>query len=98
MIEEQIEEHLPERLIVGDLLVELEVVVDHVLQLVLRGHVEGQAGVAGAVDLNAFLDGVALLDVFLKLLDKDAVVLVEVVAEALVEELQDLRERLRFGL
>jgi hypothetical protein len=78
VVEEKVEKHISEGLVFEDLLVQLNVAVDHVVERVLCGRVEGQARVAAAVDFDAFLDGVPLLDVFLELLDEldeDAVVL-----------------------
>jgi hypothetical protein len=53
LIKQPVEEKSGEGLIIGDALVELEVGVDHVLQMIRDDLVEGQAGISQGVDLDA---------------------------------------------
>ena len=84
-IEEPIQEDPREVTIVGDLLVELEVGLDHVLNFVIHQEVEGEAGVVGWIYLDTRFERGAAGELLFELANEDLVVLGEVRAESTIQ-------------
>jgi hypothetical protein len=94
VFKEPVEERAGESLIVGDALVELEVGVDHVLQMLGNHAIEGQAGVFWGVDLDAGGQRRVAGELLHQVNDDNPVLFGKVGAKALVEIVDDLGQRL----
>ena len=98
VVEEEVLERPAEVGVVGDALVQVKVGFDDLLDLVLELGIEGQPHVLARVHTGAGVEAGVLVEGGAEMLQRDAVLWAEVQAEALVQRLDDARERLQLLL